>query len=322
MSQLPIVPVIGGGPAGMSCALWLHNYALHPIILEREHVLGGMAQRSSFPDEGLLGRPGESARENAAAFAEHIRQLNIETWLGAAPVRLQPTAEGRFSLNVGFSEASSRSVVSEVVVMATGTRFAGEEWLDRVRNAREWAQRGRVHIGAPWAGEADSDLGSHVAVIGGGDNAFDVSRMLVEKGVRATIVMRSQSPRAQPLMIERLRSHQKSGQARVIAGRTVAALAGVHRQVRLCLDDGSELDADHVLLLFGYRPNSDESWMTDLALVRDGRGYLKVDENMETSCRGVFAIGDVANAVHPSIPTALGSATSAAREIARRRQHG
>jgi thioredoxin reductase len=304
----------------MSCALWLHNYALHPIIIERERVLGGMAQRSPFPDEGLLGRPGESARENAVAFSEHIRQLNIQAWLGAAPVRVQPTAEGRFALDVSFSEASSRSVVSEVVVMATGTRFAGDEWLDGVRNAREWAQRGRVHIGATWAGETGSDLGSHVAVIGGGDNAFDVSRMLVEKGIRATIVMRSQSPRAQPRMVARLRSHEKSGQARVIAGRTVAALTDVHGQMRLSLDDGSEVDADHVLLLFGYRPNSDESWITDLALVRDARGYLKVDENMETSCRGVFAIGDLANAVHPSIPTALGSATRAAREIARRLQ--
>jgi len=81
----------------------------------------------------------------------------------------------------------------------------------------------------------------------------------------------------------------------------------------------SEIDADHVLLLFGYRPNSDGSWL-QVELERDARGYLKVDEKMETSCKGVFAIGDVAEAVHPSIPTALGSATKAAREIARRLQ--
>ena len=40
MSQAPIVAIIGGGPAGMSCALWLHNYELHPIIIERQAVLG------------------------------------------------------------------------------------------------------------------------------------------------------------------------------------------------------------------------------------------------------------------------------------------
>jgi thioredoxin reductase len=119
-------------------------------------------------------------------------------------------------------------------------------------------------------------LGSHVAVIGGGDNAFDVSRMLVEKGVKATIVMRSHSPHAQPLLVERLRAHQASGMADVMAGQTVTAL-----------ERGTE-------------------------------GHLVVDDNMETSCRSVFAVGDIANPMHPCIATAIGTGTMAAREIQRR----
>ncbi len=72
MSKSPNVPIIGGGPAGMSCALWLVNYGLRPVIIERESALGGMARLSPYPNDWLLGRPGESARENAAAFARHI----------------------------------------------------------------------------------------------------------------------------------------------------------------------------------------------------------------------------------------------------------
>jgi thioredoxin reductase (NADPH) len=60
--------------------------------------------------------------------------------------------------------------------------------------------------------------------------------------------------------------------------------------------------------------------MSNLPLARDARGYLKVDANMETSCRGVFAVGDIANPLHPCIPTAVGNATKAAREIGRRLQ--
>src|SRR6478672_13335958 len=56
LGPIPVIPVIGGGPAGMSCALWLRNYAVRPIIIEKEHVLGGMAERSPYPNEGLLGR--------------------------------------------------------------------------------------------------------------------------------------------------------------------------------------------------------------------------------------------------------------------------
>jgi thioredoxin reductase (NADPH) len=324
-SQAPIVPIVGGGPAGMSCALWLHNYALRPIIIERDGVLGGMARRSPYPNEWLLGRAGESARENAAAFAAHIRRLSIPTWLSAQPHRLCREHDGAFRLDLACANASStplpaQPLLAAALVIATGTRFAGEEWLDAVANARETAARGRLHIGAPWAGEPGVDLGTHVAVIGGGDNAFDVSRMLVEKGVRATIVMRSQEPRARPLMVERLRRHEPSGTAQLLPRRTVHALEDAAGRVHLRLDGGDHFEADHVLLLLGYRPNSDASFMAALELAKDERGYIAVDGNMQTSCPGVFAVGDVASPAHPCIATAIGSGTMAAREIGRRLQ--
>jgi thioredoxin reductase len=305
----------------MSCALWLHNYELRPIIIEPEAALGGMARRSPYPNEGLLGRPGESGRENADAFVRHIREIGVEAWLGARPAQVRRGDDGAFRLDVASCGASAssfsgtKSLSAAAIVIATGTSFRGEEWLDRVDNARRLAERGRVHVGAPWAAEPNADLGSHVAVIGGGDNAFDVSRMLVEKGVRVSIVMRSQAPKAQPLMVQRLCQHQSSGMARVLAQRTVRALEDVNAKVRLRLDDGNDIDADHVVVLFGYRPNSGESWMAELALKRDSRGYLIVDANMETSCPGAFAVGDVANPLHPCIATAIATGTMAAREI-------
>jgi thioredoxin reductase (NADPH) len=324
MSQAPIVAVIGGGPAGMSCALWLHNYELRPVIIERDAALGGMARRSPYPNEGLLGRPGESARENADAFARHIARISVETWLDARPQQLCRGRDGRFELDVAFGDAVSaswpatRSLSAAAVVIATGTRFSGEEWLDRVDNARRMAQLGRVHVGAPWAGEPGVDPGSHVAVIGGGDNAFDVARMLVEKGVRVTIVMRSPAPKARPLLVQRLGKHQSSGMAQILGRRTVRALEDAHPGVRLRLDDGDHLDADHVVLLLGYRANTDESWMAALAIEKDQRGYVVADANMETSCPGAFAVGDVANPVHPCIATAIATGTMAAREIGKR----
>ncbi len=66
----------------------------------------------------------------------------------------------------------------------------------------------------------------------------------------------------------------------------------------------------------GRIPN--EPWLAELALATDAPGYLAVDGNMETSCRGVFAVGDVANPAHPCIATAIGSGTIAARAIAKR----
>ena len=310
----PVVPIIGGGPAGMSCALWLHNYGLHPVIIEKENALGGMARLSPYSNEWLLGQRGKSARENAAEFAAHIRALAIDTWLDAAPQRLTREKEQwRLDLSGG-----PRSLSGAAVVIATGTRFAGEEWLNEVANARRLAAAGRLHLGASAIGEPNADLGSHVAVIGGGDNAFDVSRILAEKGVRVSLIMRSRLPKAQPLLIERLRRHQASGRVKVMAERTVKALEEISCGVRLRLNDGGEIDAEHVALLFGYRPNTNEPWLAELAPATDALGYLVVDGDMETSCRGVFAAGDVANPAHPSIATALAGGAIAAREIAKR----
>jgi thioredoxin reductase (NADPH) len=313
-TKAPVVPIIGGGPAGMSCALWLHNYGLHPVIIEKENALGGMARLSPYPNEWLLGQRGKSARENAAEFAAHIRELGIDTWRGATLQRLTHEKE-QWRLDLS---GDRRSLSGAAVVIATGTRFAGEEWLDEVANARRVAAAGRLHLGASAIGEPNTDLGSHVAVIGGGDNAFDVSRILAEKGVRVTVIMRSNSPKAQPLLVERLRRHQTAGLVKVMLERTVEALEEVACGVRLRLNDGREIDADHVVLLFGYRPNTNEAWLCALAPATDALGYLVVDGNMETSCRGAFAAGDVANPAHPSIATALASGAIAARQIAKR----
>jgi thioredoxin reductase (NADPH) len=312
------VPIIGGGPAGMSCALWLYNYGMHPVIIEKEGALGGMARLSPYPNEWLLGQRGKSGRENAAEFAGHIRDLAIETWLGGTLQRLRREHDGRLRLDVAVAGAATRSLSSPIIVIATGTRFAGEEWLNRVENARRVAAAGHLHVGAAAVGELSLDSRSHVAVIGGSDNAFDVSRMLAESGVRVTIVMRSKAPRAQPLLVERLRRHQVSGMVTVMAECTVEALAAAPPRVRVRLDRGGDIEVDHVVLLFGYRPNANEPWLAELALATDALGYLVVDGNMETSCRGVFAVGDVSNPAHPCIATAIASGTVAARAIEKR----
>jgi thioredoxin reductase (NADPH) len=321
MARPRIVPIIGGGPAGMSCALWLHNYGLCPVIIEQETALGGMARRSPYPNEWLLGRPDETARENAAAFAGHIRKLPVETRLGARPQRLRRDRGGGFRLELG-SSGQGRSLSSPVVVIATGTRFRGEDWLDRVANARRLAAAGRVHLGPAAVGEPDADTGSEIAVIGGGDNAFDVSRILIERGVRVTLVMRSKLPKAQPVLVEGVRKHEASGMARVLAERTVVALDDAGSRLRVRMDDGGEIAVDRVILLFGYRPNTDQAWLAELALETDAHGFVVVDGNMETSCRCVFAVGDVANPMHPCIATAIATGTMAARKIQKRLARG
>jgi thioredoxin reductase len=313
------VPIIGGGPAGMSCALWLHNYGLAPLIVEREDALGGLVRRNPYPDQSLLGRPVAHAREHAEEFVRHVRELGIACRFGAAPTRVEREADGSFVLTLAFSGGRPpQSLRCAALVIATGTEFRGEEWLDRVENARRLAALGRVHVGPTWPGEPGAKVGNHVVVVGGGDNAFDVAHFLVRKGVKATVVLRAKAPRAQALLVERVNAGVTAGLARIITDRTVAALDQHDAAIRLRLSDGTELVADHVVLALGYRPNTHAPWLAALALRQDPEGYLMVDSDLETSCRGVFAVGDVSNPAHPCVATALASGTVAAREIQKR----
>jgi thioredoxin reductase len=317
MAAAAIVPIIGGGPAGMSCALWLKNYGLHPVIAEHGPALGGMARRNPYPNPWLLGWPGAMAREGAEAFARHIGEAGIEVWFDAAPQRIVHAAGGGFALDVAGDEVP-HSLSCRALVIATGTEFRGQEWLDRVPNARRLAAQGRVDVGPVAIGESPPQPGAHVALIGAGDNAFDVAHILLLLGIRVTIVMRAKAPQAQPRLVAKVESHVRNGRAEVIAGRTVESLADAGGRIGLRLDDGSGFEADRIVLLFGYRPNTQEPWLTELALRQDADGHLTVDGNMETSCRGIFAVGDVANPAHPCVATAVAAGTVAAREIARR----
>jgi len=178
-------------------------------------------------------------------------------------------------------------------VIATGTQFRGEDWLDQIKNARQLATAGRVHLGPAAVGERDADLGTHVAVIGGGDNAFDVSRMLAEKGVHVSLVLRSKSPAGQPLLVERLRPHQASGMAELMVGRTVTALEQAGSRIRMRLNDGGEITVDHVVLLFGYRPEHERT--LDRGGSRWRRTRAAISWSTATCKRpvaAVFAVGD------------------------------
>ena len=320
MDRIPIVPIVGGGPAGMSCALWLHNFGLAPLIIESEPLLGGMQRRSPYPNIWLLGRPGALARENADDFVRHITQEGIRTLLGASPDRLIQHGEARFELGVAFVDGRPPETLScSALVIATGTQFRSREWLDSVTNARALVEKRRVHIGPACAGEASADFGSHALIVGGGDNAFDVARLLRAKGTRVTIAMRSQRPRAQAMLVERATADiPGSGGITIETGQRVLALAEDGSRIQVRLGDSRALVVDHVILTLGYEPNTRAPWIDGLRLAKDPDGYLTVDGNAETSCRNVFAVGDVANPAHPCTATAIAMGTMAAREIQRR----
>jgi len=72
------------------------------------------------------------------------------------------------------------------------------------------------------------------------------------------------------------------------------------------------LNIDAALVRIGVQPNTE---LLNGALALDRRGYITVDHECETSAPDVFAVGDVANPVSPTVSTAVGMAATAAKKI-------
>ncbi|MGD1698426.1 NAD(P)-binding protein [Dapis sp. BLCC M229] len=67
------IGIIGGGPPGMSCALWLKYLGFSPIIIERKQRLGGLQQLSNFQNVWYLGLIEKTGYEIAEQFRQHIQ---------------------------------------------------------------------------------------------------------------------------------------------------------------------------------------------------------------------------------------------------------
>ena len=105
------MPIIGGGPAGMSCALWLHNYGMHPVIIEKEGALGGMARLSPYPNEWLLGLAGFLVICAGPVLALEVAKRHSETGgEKAALLATQLFLASMFAGNVVFNHTASAFV--------------------------------------------------------------------------------------------------------------------------------------------------------------------------------------------------------------------
>jgi dihydrolipoamide dehydrogenase len=125
-----------------------------------------------------------------------------------------------------------------------------------------------------------------VAIVGGGDSAFDAAVMAIERGASVDVLAREE-PIAKSDTVARVVS---SG-GRVHVPCEIVAAAHDGDAIRLCLSDDAELRADYVIVQIGFL--SAKETFERLALRLNEDGSIAIDPYFETSRRGIFAIGDV-----------------------------
>lgn len=297
------VIIIGAGPAGLSTAFWCDELGLDTLVLEQAEQIGGQLHRVYNPIENYLGVKARNGEELLELFSQDVEDAEFDLWTQVSIASVELKAK-RVSL------ASGESLQSIAIVIATGVR---PRELG-VPGEREFAGKGIIESGA-----RDRELfaGKDVCIVGGGDAAVENALLLAEICPTVTLVHRGKKLRARREFTERLQSNHcitvftESVLTRIMGNEDVEAVE-IQRKQGL---KPFQLAVRGVLIRIGVEPNTD---LFREQLETDEKGFIKVSSQQETSVPMVFAAGDVANPLAPTISSATGAGATAAKVIAAR----
>jgi thioredoxin reductase (NADPH) len=179
------VAIVGGGPAGISAAIWCRRLGLNPTIYERETRLGGQLQQISLPIVDLPGQPEISASQVLHGLIAHIERMSI-------PVLLHTYVLGWSGKTIALQDG--RTLPVDRVIYAPGLKnrrldIPGQEWVSNAST-----------------GEILNARRSPILVVGGGDRALEAACRLAEADLHVVLVHWRKEFSARNQFQERLRS--------------------------------------------------------------------------------------------------------------------
>ena len=296
------VVVVGGGPAGLSAAVYAESEGLRTALIEPT-AMGGQAGTSSMI-RNYLGFPrGISGAELAARAFDQAILFGTEMIYGRAAAALRVEGDLRV---VQLEDGTD--VVARAVVIATGVSYRRIDIpsLEPLRGLG-------VYYGSAIS-EAASLAGQEVFVVGGGNSAGQAAVYLARFGSRVTMLVRGNSL-AQTMSDYLVTEIQVTPNIDVMCGTEVVGGSGDGRlqtiDVRQSSGAVNTLHAGALFVLIGAEPFT--QWLPP-AVARDEWGYVTTGPSeqqpfrlpFESTLPGVFAVGDVRRDSTKRVASAVG----------------
>ena len=294
------VIIIGGGPAGLTAALYTSRARLRTMILEKESMGGELVNRELIENYPGFGE-GVQGPDLAASMA--TQAMSFGTKFEYAEVE---SIEVKEDYKVVHSDGDDYTC--KAIIIASGSQprklgVPGEEEFD--------------YCGVFYCGTCDGPMydGKAVAVAGGGDSAITEALALARYATHVTVIARSKL-RASKVLQERAAADPKIS---ILCATTIEEIVGDGEMTGLELLDRTtgekkHLDADGICVRIGQIPNT--QFLEGLLELTPG-GQIPVNENLETSIPGIFAAGDVREYSPMQISTAVGDGACAAMSLGR-----
>lgn len=293
--------IIGGGPAGLTAALYAARANTNPLVLLGEAAGGQAATTHEI--------------ENYPGFPEGVNGPDLGRRMQTQAERFGAQMLLDFAILVDFKrypfvvKTPTQDYTAKAVIIATGSspRKLGVPGEDRFR----------TH-GVSYCATCDGYFfkDKEVVVVGGGNSALDESLFLTRLVSRVTIIHRRDQLRADPILQKRAMENPKidflwNTVVEEILGDTEARAVRVRN---LKTGEVKTLETGGVFIYIGHTPNTG-LFVGQLEL--DEAGYIVTDRRQRTSVPGVFAAGDVQDSIFRQIATAVGTGSAAAIEAVR-----
>ncbi|GAB6060883.1 thioredoxin-disulfide reductase [Desulfonatronum parangueonense] len=289
--------IIGGGPAGMTAALYLFRAGASVALVERL-ATGGQILTTEWI-ENYPGHPsGIKGYELADLMTEHLKGFTYDAYRQ----EVRSISHQMPGLNTVQLEEETIQGKSLVICSGVAWKHLGLQRED------EFTGRGVSYCALC---DANFFKGQAVAAVGGGNTALEESLYLSKIVDKVYLIHRRDAFRADKIFQERIK---KVPNIECVMSSVATELLGDKELTGLVvkhLPDGTErrLDVSGVFVFVGSKALTD---FVPENLERSPDGFIITDQEMQTNLPGIFAAGDVRHKLCRQVATAVGDGATAA----------
>ncbi len=290
------VAILGGGPAGLTAAIYASRARLSTVLVEKAYPGGQMMMCENI--ENYPGYSGGAGMDLSNVIREQAEKFGMETKL-ADVERLDLSGREKVIYTTDGQEVRGKTIILSLGARPRRLGVPGEAKL--------------IGRGVSYCAVCDGAFfkDKRLVVVGGGDSAVEDSVFLTRYASSVHIVHRRDKFRAQRIIQERALSNPTIN---VRWNSVVKEIGGGDFVEHVVLENVAtkeltQVPVDGIFILIGLDPNTK---MLDGQVALDEMGYIVTDENMQTNIPGVFAAGDVRRKLLRQIVTACADGAIAA----------
>ncbi|TGK80966.1 alkyl hydroperoxide reductase subunit F [Leptospira montravelensis] len=290
------VTVIGGGPSGVTAAVYSARKGLKTLVIADR--LGGQV-KDTLGIENIISLPYTTGPELTNVLSEQLNKNQIKKKENVRVLKIEPGKLKTIHLNTG------ERIVTKTVILSTGAK-----WRElNVPGEKEFVGKGVAycpHCDGPFFKDKD------VAVVGGGNSGVEAALDLSGIVKSVTLIEFGDKLNADKVLLDKVA--ESSNIKTLVKAQTTEIQTNAEKVTGLTYKDRSSeksetIPLDGVFVQIGLVPNS--SFVKDL--VETNRfGEILVDEKCKTNVDGIFACGDVTNTPYKQIIIAMGEGAKAA----------